>query len=90
MTDFYAALPPAVALELEQLTRLSYELREHHTAVLGMHAAASADELLQAISAGRIGEHPAYEHYLAARALDATRGTVRDLIARKVADLAQP
>lgn len=87
MADFFENIPPAAALELEKLTRLAYELREHHAAVLSEYDAGAAEGLLTRIVNGRIGEHPAYEHYLAARILDDTRQTARELIALKLKEL---
>jgi hypothetical protein len=40
--------------------------------------------LLQQIQAGEVDEHPAYEHYLAARILTDTRETVRTVVAERL------
>lgn len=85
MTNFYARLPFETATRMEQLSRLMYELRENRRQLLAQYAVADEDALLQDIGAGRVAEHPAYEHYLGARTLHqahaAVRGELRGLLA---------
>ena len=66
MNPIYGALTPEVALELEPLSRLVYEARENRRQVLDAVGASDEASLLARIAAAEIGEHPAYEHYLAA------------------------
>jgi hypothetical protein len=84
MADFYSNLDGALAIEVEQLSRLVYELREHRRSVLGAFNATDEAELLSRIEASELDEHPAYEHYLAARILADTRETARALMAEKL------
>lgn len=83
MTHFFENVDPETASELDQLSRLIYELRENHNAILRPYGAADAPALLQQIETGTTAEHPAYEHYLAARIITDTRETVRTLIAER-------
>jgi hypothetical protein len=84
MRDFFKQLDYEVATEIEALTRLMYELREHRNDILAVHAVTNEDALLETIRNGGIEEHPSYEHYLAARILGETQATVRDLVAEKL------
>jgi len=77
MADFFENLGYDEATEIELLSRLVYELRENRNAVLKPYGAADAAALLQKIQAGAVGEHPAYEHYLAARVLADVRESAR-------------
>ena len=69
MNPIYDTVPPQDALELEQVARLIYESRENRRKVLNAVGASDEAELLARIASGEIDEHPAYEHYLAARIL---------------------
>lgn len=84
MANFFENLDPNAAAELDQLSRLIYELREHRNAVLQAHGANDEEELLARIRRGAIAEHPAYEHYLAARILADTREAVRAAVAGRL------
>ncbi len=77
MREFFENLPYDAATEIEQLARLAYELRENRQAVLRYHGVADETALLQRIQSREIAEHPAYEHYLAARILADTREAAR-------------
>jgi len=77
----YEALPPDAALELEQIARLIYESREHRRKVLNAVGAEDEPTLLDRIARGDIDEHPAYEHYLAARILGDTHEAARQVMA---------
>jgi hypothetical protein len=90
MADFYRNLAHDKALEIEALSRLAYELREHRNAVLAQYGASDEADLLGQISSGALAEHPAYEHYLAARVLEQTRDSARALMAEKLAEAARP
>lgn len=77
MHAFFDRISPEQSQEIEQLSRLAFELRENHAAVLKAHGATDEAALLAAIAAGTVAEHPAYQHYLAARVLADTRESVR-------------
>jgi hypothetical protein len=84
MPEFFESVPFETATEIEQLAKLGYELRENRLAVLQFHEVADEAALLQKIQAGAVAEHPAYEHYLAARILADTRETVRATLAERL------
>ncbi len=86
MASFFENLDPDTAEEIEQLSRLVYELRENRNTVLKIHGAEDEAALLQQIQSGTVAEHPAYEHYLAARILADTRETVRAALAEHLAE----
>ena len=81
MTNFFGNIAFETATAIEQLSRLAYELRENRRTVLRFHEVEDETALLQKIQAGEVAEHPAYEHYLAARILADTRETVRTALA---------
>lgn len=83
MADFFKDLDPHVALGLEQLSRLAYELREARAGLLRYHDVGDEAALLERIADGRLPEHPAWEHYLAARILEQARQAARMQIAGK-------
>lgn len=78
MSSFFEDLPLEAAQQLEQLSRLAFELRENGKQTLQQHGVDSADALLELIRAGAVAEHPGYDHYLAARVMAATREAVRN------------
>ena len=80
MSDFFTSMGPEDAIQLEKLTRLIYELRENRETILRGYGIDDEAALLAQIEAGTIAEHPAYEHYLSARILSETRGTVRTML----------
>ena len=86
MASFFENLDPDTAEEIEQLSRLVFELRENRNTVLKAHGADDEAVLLQRIQGGAVAEHPAYEHYLAARILADTRETVRAVLAERLAE----
>mgnify|MGYP000568954540 CR=1 FL=1 len=87
MANFFENLDPETADELEQLSRLNYELRENRRALLGAHGADGDAALLRLIKDGAVAEHPAYEHFLAARILAETRETVRALLDERLKEV---
>lgn len=84
MVEFFEHVPFETATEIEQLSRLAYELRENHSAILKHHGAENETALLQQIQTGEVDEHPAYEHYLAARILADTREIVRTTLVERL------
>lgn len=84
MSDFFEHIEFETATQIEQLSRLAYELRENRNAILEHHGAEDEATLLQRIQAGEVAEHPAYEHYLAARILADTRESVRAALAERL------
>lgn len=84
MPEFFESLPFETATEIEQLARLAYELRENRQTVLQHHGVADEAALLWKIQSREIAEHPAYEHYLAARILADTREAARAALTERV------
>lgn len=84
MADFFENLDFDVATEVEQLSNLIYELRENRNAILKPYGAEDETALLQQILSGTVEEHPAYEHYLAARILADTREAVRETLGERL------
>lgn len=84
MSEFFETVPFETATEIEQLSRLAYELRENRKVILQFHDVADEASLLQKIQTGAVAEHPAYEHYLAARILADTRETARAALAERL------
>lgn len=87
MTDFFDNLEPETAAEIDQLSRLIYELRENRNTVLRPYGAEDEAALLQQVQDGAVNEHPAYEHYLAARILADTRETVRTAVTERLKEI---
>lgn len=81
MANFFEGMDPHMALRLEQLSRLSYQAREFRNAVLAPYGVDDEAMLLAQIRERKVAEHPAYEHYLAARVLADTREAARAMIA---------
>lgn len=82
--NFFDNLPIDAATEIEQLSRLIYELREHRKNVLGAGGAADESALLERIGRAELPEHPAYEQYLAARILGELHDTARAMLAERL------
>lgn len=76
MNKFFERLPLDAATQMEQLSRLQYELRENRSVLLSQYDVADEAALLELIVAGSIAEHPAYEHYLGACVIAKTRDEV--------------
>ncbi|MDT3706433.1 MAG: hypothetical protein ROZ09_06360 [Thiobacillus sp.] len=87
MPNFFENLDPETAEEIDQLSRLAYELRENRNAVLGPYGAEDEAALLQRIQDGAVAEHPAYEHYLSTRILADTRETVREVLRERLMEV---
>jgi len=85
MPGFFDDLPLDLARDAEALSALIHDLREDRKAVLARHGASDEQVLRAAIARGVVAEHPAYDDYLSARALqaayDATRASLQQLLA---------
>ena len=77
MATFYGNLAPADVENLDRLSRLLLDLRESHRALLARYGATDEETLFAKIRAGEVAEHPAYEDYLGAKAIDAMREAIR-------------
>jgi hypothetical protein len=84
MKNIFDGIAHDAALEMGKLTHLTYDLRENRKLVLAQYGVQDEAELLSAICAGTIPEHPGYEHYLAARILEETRAEARRILAEKI------
>lgn len=80
MSNLFQDLPFTVAQQLEQLSRLAFDLREQRRRLLQRHGADSEEQLLQLVSEGAIAQQPACQDYLSAKVLAETREGVRDQI----------
>ena len=89
MADFFENLDYDTATEVEQLSRLIYELRENRIAILKPYQVEDEAALLQQILAGTVEEHPAYEHYLAALILSDTHETARKMVSERLKEAKQ-
>ncbi len=78
MRDFFEDLPLGCSETVEPLSRAMFQLREGSKALLAPYAVSRAEDLLLAIEAGAQTEHPAYEHYLGAQAMQITYNDLRD------------
>ncbi|APR03424.1 hypothetical protein [Thauera chlorobenzoica] len=87
MNSIYDALSPDTAAEVQQLARLIYETRENRRAVLAAAGADDPAQLIERIAAGELAEHPAYEHYLAARILTDTHQAARQAMAQRLQEV---
>jgi hypothetical protein len=87
MNDFYANLATDDAERLDRLAKLNAHLRDNRAALLAQYLVADEAVLLEKVRAGEVPEHPAYDHYLAARLVQQMRQSVRaelDDLLRKV------
>lgn len=78
MADFFNDVDPADAARMEELARLIHEFRVSLDSLKQRYGVVTAMELLEQIKAGRVAEHPAYEHYLSLTILDEMREAVRE------------
>ncbi|MCC6533007.1 MAG: hypothetical protein IT531_10700 [Burkholderiales bacterium] len=77
MASFYRNLSADEVATLDRLSRLLIELRENRERLLERHGAADEAALIARIRDGDIAEHPAYEDYLGAAIIAATREAIR-------------
>ncbi len=78
MSNFFEKLPFEASQQLEQLSRIAFELRENRKRLLQQHDVDNEESLLALVCDGTITEHPGYDHYLGARILSATQEAVRN------------
>jgi hypothetical protein len=83
--DFFADLPPELAVRVEQLSRRSFELREDRRDILQRHGAANEEALLCLIEGGEIAEYPARYDRLAALEMTRERQVLREELATLLA-----
>ena len=67
MEPFFAGLAPTTVMEMADLSRRMYTLREERKLWLTDIGFEDSDELLAAIADGKVAEHPAYEIWLASQ-----------------------
>jgi len=77
VSNFFEKLPFEAAQQLEQLSRIAFELRENRKRLLQQYDVNSEEALLALVCSGAVAEHPGYDHYLGARILSATQQAVR-------------
>lgn len=82
MPNFYENLAPEDIETLDKLSRLLIELRESREQLLARHGVGEEAALLERIRGGEAPEHPAYEDYLGAANITATREAIRDELRR--------
>lgn len=90
MDPIFNDLPPDVAMQVQLASRVSYEAREHRRMVLAAAGVADEAALLEDIVAARVAEHPAYEHYVAARILAQTHAVARQAITTILDEVNRP
>ena len=77
MPNFYDNLTAEDVATLDRLSMLLIDLRESRDKLLQRHASASIEGLLEKIRARDVDEHAAYEDYLGAKIIEATREEIR-------------
>lgn len=77
MSNFFEKLPFEAAEQLEQLSRIAFNLRENRKLLLQQYGVDSEEALLSLVCSGAVAEHPGYDHYLGARILATTQEAVR-------------
>ena len=87
MADFYANIPEEQADQIEAISRLRFELRENHAALLKKYVVEDIQQLKLGIEKGAIAEHPAYEDYLGAAIMAQTQETLREELKAYLATL---
>ena len=70
MDPFFAGMPPATALVLAALSRELYDTRQMRRQLLSDTRCTCADAVLQAITDGRLPEHPGWEAWLSLQLLE--------------------
>lgn len=78
--NFFRDVDAELALQVDALSKLMYELRDSRRQILARYAVDDEGTLLDAIRQQRLTEHPAYEDYLSARQLQQHYQQARDNI----------
>lgn len=86
MANYLKQVDYQLALDIEQLTRLMYDLRENRKAILAPYGVNDELALLEQIYTGKLSEHPAYEQYLALRIMVETQESARILVSEKLVE----
>ncbi len=76
-SSFFDCLDHDTAMDVENLSRAIYELRESRKRVLAEAGCEDTAQMLSHIQAGKLANHPGYEWYLAARVMEQAREDVR-------------
>lgn len=77
MEDFFRNIPFEQAEQMNELARLTFELRENRKQLLARHGAEDEGALKETILSGALPEHPTYEDYLGAKILGEAREAIR-------------
>jgi hypothetical protein len=85
MQNFYRNVAIDDVDQLEQASKLMFELRERRLGLLRPYGVDDAAALLELIRSGRVAAHPAYGHYLSAQILAGLREAVRAELAESIA-----
>ncbi len=78
MTSFFQNVPPHAVEQIDALGRVLYDLREDRKQILAEYCVTDEAALLDQIKAAVVDEHPAYDHYLAAKTISETREAIRE------------
>ncbi|MDT8318032.1 MAG: hypothetical protein RQ824_08595 [bacterium] len=70
MNDFFDSLDMDVKKEMSAIYNEMIELKEHRRLLLEQYRLDRVEDLKEKIDSGEIGEHPAYDHYLAILSLN--------------------
>lgn len=87
MSSFFDKLPLEAAEQMEQMSRLVFELRENRKQLLQQHGVDDEEALLDLVCSGAVAEHPGYDHYLGARVLAEMREAIRGQLQAVMAGL---
>ena len=70
MKDFFQDVNANIKTGLSEVYSEMIELKEHRRELLEPYCVDRVDDLKEKIDSGEIGEHPAYDHYLAILSLN--------------------
>jgi len=87
VSDFFEKLPLEAVEQLEQLSRIAFELRESRKQLLQQYDVDGEEALLELVRSRAVAEHPGYDHYLGAHILSTTREAVRGQLKAIVVEL---
>lgn len=83
MDAFFSGLDPQSALQMAELSKSGYALREYRKQILTESGCADAAELMAAVQEGRVPEHPGYERWLAAVLMQRRERAIRTELERR-------